>query len=65
MKRQAIITVEYDAEDYLGVKAQEGVIRRVLAGLKPDFEHVDVRFADRRPRFTPRAAAPEKVWPRS
>lgn len=64
MKRKAVITVEYEVEDYLGAKAQESRIRRALADLSPDFGRIDIRFADLRPRNTPRAPAPERSWPR-
>lgn len=64
MKRKAVITVEYEAEDSLEAMAQEDEIRRVLTELKPDFDRIDIRFADRRPRHAPRAAAPSRCWPR-
>ncbi|SJM55126.1 hypothetical protein FM111_04680 [Brevundimonas diminuta 3F5N] len=64
MKRKAVITVEYEVEDYLGAKAQESRIRRALADLSPDFDRIDIRFADRRPRSSPRAPAPKRSWPR-
>lgn len=64
MKRKAVITVEYEAEDFLKAVAREDEIRRVLAQLKSDFDRIDVRFADRRPRHRPRAAAPLRTWPR-
>ncbi|WP_150131380.1 hypothetical protein [Caulobacter mirabilis] len=64
VKRKAFITVEYDAEDVYGARAQEGEIRRVLADLQPGFDRIAIRFADRRQRCAPRAAAPERIWPR-
>jgi hypothetical protein len=64
MKRKAVITVEYEVEDYVGGKAQESRIRRALLDLSPDFDRIDIRFADRRPRQAPRAPAPERSWPR-
>lgn len=64
MKRKAVITVEYEAEDYLKAMAREDAIRRVMAKLKADFDRIDVRFADRRPRHRPRAAPPLRTWPR-
>lgn len=64
MKRKAVITVEYEAEDYLKAVAREDAIRRAMAELKADFDRIDVRFADRRPRHKPRAAAPLRTWPR-
>ncbi|MEG2312301.1 hypothetical protein [Brevundimonas sp.] len=64
MKRKAVITVEYEVEDYVGAKAQESRIRRALVDLSPDFDRIDIRFADRRPRNTPRAPAPDRSWPR-
>ena len=63
-KRKAVITVEYEAEDRLEALAQEGKIQRALADLAPDFDRIDIRFADRRPRVAPRAAAPTRTWPR-
>jgi hypothetical protein len=64
MKRKAVITVEYEAEDYLKAVAREDEIRRVLAELNAAFDRIDVRFGDRRPRLTARAAAPIRPWPR-
>lgn len=64
LRRKAVITVEFDAEDYFCAQAQEGEIRRILATLRPDFERIDIRFADRRPRLTSRAAPPQATWPR-
>lgn len=64
MKRKAVITVEYEAEDYLKAVAREDEIRRALTDLRADFERIDIRFADRRPRQAPRAAAPTRTWPR-
>lgn len=64
IKRKAVITVEYEVEDYVGAKAQENRIRRALVDLSPDFDRIDIRFADRRPRYTPRAPAPDRHWPR-
>jgi len=63
MKRKAVITVEYEVEDYVGAKAQESRIRRALVDLSPDFDRIDIRFADRRPRTMPRATAPNRSWP--
>lgn len=64
MKRKAVITVEYEVEDYVGAKAQESRIRRAMVDLSPDFDRINIRFADRRPRNTPRAPAPGRSWPR-
>lgn len=64
MKRKAVITVEFDAEDYFSAQTQEEKIRRILSRLQLDFEKVDVRFSDRRPRSAPRAAPPQATWPR-
>ena len=64
MKRKAVITVEYEAEDYLKAIAREDEIRRVLVELNAAFDRIDVRFGDRRPRLTSRAAAPSRPWPR-
>lgn len=65
LRRKAIITVEFDAEDYFDAQAQEEEIRRVLVRFRPEFERIDIRFADRRPRLTPRAPAPTGKWPRT
>jgi len=64
MKRKAVITVEYEVEDYLVAKVKESRIRRALVDLSPDFDRIEIRFADRRPRHTPRAPAPDRSWPR-
>ncbi len=64
MKRKAVITVEYEAEDYLKAMAREDEIRRALGELNAAFDRIDVRFGDRRPRLTSRAAAPSRPWPR-
>lgn len=65
VRRKAVITVEFDAEDYFCAQAQEGEIRRVLLRLQADFKRIDIRFADRRPRLAPRAAPPQATWPRA
>ena len=65
LRRKALITVEFDAEDYFGARAQEEEIRRVLSGLQAEFKKIDIRFADRRPRLGPRAAPPQRTWPRT
>lgn len=64
MKRKAVITVEYEAEDYFKAMAREDEIRRILVELNAAFERIDIRFGDRRPRLTARAAAPTRPWPR-
>ena len=64
LRRKAIITVEFDAKDYFCAQAQEEEIRRVFSRLRADFKRIDIRFADRRPRLRPRAAAPQATWPR-
>jgi len=64
MKRKAVITVEFDADDYFSIQAQEKEIRRILSHLGPDFDRINIRFSDRRPRSYPRAAAPQACWPR-
>ena len=64
LRRKAIIPVEFDAEDYLCAQTQEAEIRRLLSRLQADFKRIDIRFADRRPRLRPRAAAPQATWPR-
>lgn len=64
LRRKAVITVEFDAEDYFCAQAQEGEIRRLLSRLQADFKRIDIRFADRRPRLAPRAAPPQATWPR-
>lgn len=64
LRRKAVITVEFDAEDYFCAQAQEGEIRRALSRLQADFKRTDIRFADRRPRLAPRAAPPQATWPR-
>lgn len=63
MKRKAVITVEFEAEDYLVVQDREAEIRRALETLRSAFETVNVHFCDRRPRLRPRAPAPERYWP--
>jgi len=65
MKRKAVITVEYEAEDYFKIRSREGQIRRALSALETDFERIEIRFADRRPRSAKRAAAPDRAWPRT
>lgn len=62
MKRQAIITVEFDAKDYFCARAQEEEIRQALSGLDPNSKTVDIRFTDRRPRLKPRAEPPRAIW---
>lgn len=65
MKRKAVIVVEYEAHDYYDARTQENEIRRALAELQAEFDRIDIRFGDRRPRVAPRAAAPIRCWPRS
>ncbi|PRB14577.1 MULTISPECIES: hypothetical protein [unclassified Brevundimonas] len=64
MKRKAVITIEYEAEDYLKAMAREKEIRRALVELNAVSDRIDVRFGDRRPRLISRAAAPSRPWPR-
>ena len=65
LRRKAVITVEFDAEDFFCSRAQEDEIRRALSRLQAEFKKIDIRFADRRPRSAPRAAPPQGTWPRT
>ena len=58
MKRKAVITLDFECEDFLEVRVREAEIRRYVDGLRQAFTEVDLRVTERRPRLSKRAPTP-------
>lgn len=58
MKRKAIITLDFECQDFLEARVREAEIRRYVEGLRETFAAVDLRVTERRPRLSKRAETP-------
>lgn len=62
-KIKAIITIDIDANDAYEIEAHRQAIADKIAELKSAYEATQMEIKARRPRRSPRAAAPPKLGP--
>jgi hypothetical protein len=61
MIRQAVITLEFEAQDWIEAKAREREIKALVDSVREDFQDVKLRVIERRPRRAKRAPAPVRL----
>lgn len=61
MIRQALITLEFEAKDWIEAKAREREIKALVDSVREDFQDVKLRVIERRHRRGKRAPAPARL----
>lgn len=62
MIRQAVITLEFEVEDCFEERVREHEIKALVDSVRDNFNAVQLKIIERRPRRGKRAAAPIRVF---